>query len=580
MFKQIHKSNKVVLLDEANLIPKNILDTLLKFLDDNFEKIVVFSEEKMELDIKKQVVDMMIEPNTLNMVIKPFLYVKRKKLISNILSCDKNTERDVDKETHKINELINAQIKYFNLDPEFIINFVNQYERDYRFQFSSGLNVFNIVYESSIRNRIIANSENVDPTIVINVLRELAFYMHFGKKNFVGIDEITNVVETYKKNYRQKVNIRSFIDATIKAKILVDVDNEIRFKDHTLVAYFVAQALNQKYHQDEDIKNYLDYLLKNLCFSINSDVVLFLALITNNPKFINVIINGAIKHFEKKEELSFDAENVKFLLDTTIPVKNSLPNEEERKQRDKVLAKQEEDAKFSDLIELVNEYDYSEEDLLKIENQIMISFKYLEILSKTLPAFCQNMKVEQQDALVSLIYRCPNQFLFDVLKDIGDNFEAFCNEVYEDISALRQEKNIAEVNIDSVKHMIEQISAVLVMALYQVVAATSASEQTITALNEFNYNSNSNYKLQNLMMISRVADVSTFSRRAQELNRELENKIEKSIIKYTVREYLLRNNVEIYGEAQSLIDCFFGGQTSQKLKMEIAKKRIIEKDRT
>ena len=342
----------------------------------------------------------------------------------------------------------------------------------------------------------------------------------------------------------------------------------------------MAQALNQKYHQDEDINDYLDYLLKNLCFSINSDIVLFLALITNNPKFINVIINGAIKHFEKKEELSFDAENVKFLLDTTIPVKNSLPNEEERKQRDEVLAKQEEDAKFSDLIELVNEYDYSEEDLLKIENQIMISFKYLEILSKTLPAFCQNMKVEQQDVLVSLIYRCPNQFLFDVLKDIGDNFEAFCNEVYEDISALRQEKNIAEVSINSVKHMIEQISAVLVMALYQVVAATSASEQTITALNEFNYNSNSNYKLQNLMMISRVADVTTFSRRAQELNRELENKIEKSIIKYTVREYLLRNNVEIYGEAQSLIDCFFGGQTSQKLKMEISKKRITEKDRT
>ena len=190
------------------------------------------------------------------------------------------------------------------------------------------------------------------------------------------------------------------------------------------------------------------------------------------------------------------------------------------------------------------------------------------------------MKVEQQDVLVSLIYRCPNQFLFNILKDINDNFEAFSNEIYEEISALRQEKNIAEVNVDSVKYMIEQISAILVMALYQAVAATSASDQTITALNEFNYNLNSNYKLQNLMMISYVADVSTFSRRAQALNRELENKIEKSIIKYTVREYLLRNNVEIYGEAQSLIDCFFGGQSSQKLKMEIAKKRITEKDRT
>lgn len=64
------------------------------------------------------------------------------------------------------------------------------------------------------------------------------------------------------------------------------------------------------------------------------------------------------------------------------------------------------------------------------------------------------------------------------------------------------------------------------------------------------------------------------------MNRELDNKIEKSIIKYTVREYLLRNNVEIYGEAQSQLIVFFVGQTSQKLKMEIAKKRITEKDRT
>lgn len=578
LFKQIDKNNKIVLLDEANLINQNILNTLLKFLEDNFGKIIVFSEERMDLDIRKQVVDIMIEPDTLNMTIKPFLYIKRKKLISNILSCDKDNQRDIVKETHIINNLINSQIKYFNLNPEFIINFVNQYEKDYRFQFSSGINVFNIVYESSIRNRIIANSENIDATIVINVLRELAFYMHFAKKNYVKIDEISNIIEQYKKNYRQSVNIRFFVDATIKAKILVDVDNEIRFKDHTLVAYFVAQAINQKYHQGEDINDDIEYLLRNLCFSINSDIVLFLALITNNPKFVNIIIDGAKKHFENQEELSFDAENVKFLLDTTIPVKNSLPNEEERKHREQELTRQEEDAKLTDLIELVNEYDYSEEDLLKTENQIMISFKYLEILSKTLPAFCQNMKVEQQDELVALIYKCPNQFLFSILKDIGDNFEAFCDEVYRDISALRQEKNIAEVNIESVKHMIEQISAVLVMALYQVVASTSSTEQTIMALNEFDYNGNSNYKLQNLMMFSRVADVSRFSKRAQELDRQLENKIERSIVKYTVREYLLRNNVEIYGEAQSLIDCFFDSKTSQKFKMEMAKKRITEKD--
>ncbi len=579
-FEQIDKVDKVVLLDEANLLQAKTLNKLLEFLELNFGKVIIFTEEKLDLNIRKQVVDIMVDSDTLNLTIKPFLYLKRKKLISNILQSNNTGNYDVERETRKINELINSQIKFFHLDPEFIINFVNQYEKDFRFQFSTGINVFSVVYESSIRNRIIANAENIDVTLVINVLRELAFYMHFQKKSVININEIMMIVEQYQKTYRQKINVRTFLDTTIKAKIMVDIGNELRFKDHTLTAYFVAQALNQKYHQEENIQDELSDLLKNLCFSINSDILLFLTLITSNPKFVNIIIEGAQMHFAQQEELSFDDENVKFLLDTSVPVKNSLPSEAERREREEMLAKQEEELCFSDLIELVDEYDYSEEDLLKIENQVMISFKYLEILSKTLPAFCQNMKVEQQDVLVSLIYKCPNQFLFKILNEINDNFELFCDELYQDISTQRQEKRKTEVNIDNVKHMVEQISAVLVMALYQVIAFTCASEQTMAALNDFDFNENSNYKLQNLMMISNVVDIGGFSQRAQELNRELDYKIEKSIIKYTVREYLLRNNVEVYGEAQSLIDCFFGGQSSQKLKMEIAKKRITEKDRT
>ncbi len=577
---QMDISKKIVLLDEANLICKNVFDTLLTFLENNFEKVIIFSEEKIDLDIRKQVVSAMVEEDLLHLSIKPFLYVKRKKLISNILSCNEEREYDIEKETNKINNIINMQVKYFHLDPEFIINFVNQYDKDYRFQFSTGMNVFNIVYESSIKNRIIVNANNIDATIVINILREIAYYMHFSKKNVVGIDEITNIIEQYGKEYRQHINVRLFFEAALNAKILVENANEIRFKEHTLVAYFVAQAINQKYFQDEDIKGNLDYLLKNLCFSINSDIVLFLALITNNPKFVNIIIDGAKTHFANQEELSFDRENVKFLLDTSIPIKNTVPNKQERQQREAILAKQEEEVKLSDLVELVNEYDYSEEDLEKVENQIVISFKYLEILSKTLPAFCQNMKAAQQDRLVSLIYKCPNQFLYMLLRDIGENFEEYCNTLYKEVSTLRKEKNIAEVNLDSVKHMIEQVSALLVIAMYQFVASTSATEQSIDALNEFDFNYNANYKLQNFMMLSRIEDVSAFKRRAQRLDKEMENKLEKSIIKFTVREYLLRNNIEIYGEAQSLLDYFFYGQSSKKLKMEIAKRRITGKDRT
>lgn len=579
-FLQMPKEKKIVLLDEADLINKSAFESLMYYLEKNFGTIIIFSEEKINLDIRKQVVDALVEEKTIQISIKPFLYLKRKTLIGNVLRNGSSSIENIDKEVKKINELINMQVKFFDLNPEFIINFVNQYEKDYRFQFSSGMNVFNIVYESSIKNRIINNSKNIDATLVLNVLRELAYYMHFDKKQFVLHEDISRVVNEYNKMYRQKMSVRLFIEAALNAKILVENVNEYRFKDHTLIAYFVAQALNQKYNQEECIDDKLSSLLRNLCFSINSDIVLFLALITNNPKFINVIIEFAKNHFNENEELSFDKGNVKFLLETDIPVKNTLPTKEEKLAREASIAKHEEEVRLSDLIELVNEYDYSEDDLLKTENQIMISFKYLEILSKALPAFCQNMKVEQQDRLVSLIYKCSNQFLYMLLKDIGENFEEFTQMIYDEVSWMRREKNIAEVNIDDVKYMIEQISSGLVVALYQLIASTCVSEQSIVALNAFEYKNNSNYQLMNLMMESITDDINTFSKKAQGLDKSLDKRLEKSIIKFTVRNFFLRNKVELYGEAQSLLDHFFGEQSKRQIKMEIAKNRLTNKNRT
>lgn len=579
-YKQLEKSQRVAIIDEADMLPTQTLETLVSFLGQSMGQIIVFSEDKLNLNVRKQVVETLVDENELTLNIKSFLYDKRKVLIGNILQ-NSDKEYDVEKETAKINDLINMQVKYFNLDPEFIISFVKQYETDINFKFTAGMNVFNVVYESSIRNQIIANSGDVDPTHMINVLRELAYNMHFGKKTSVSIEEISQIAEVYKKEYRQIVNIKSFLDAVLSAKILIENNNEYRIRDHTIIAYFVAQALNQKYYQDEDIKDNLDELLRNLCFSINSDIVLFLALITNNPKFVNIIIEGAQKHFESQEELSFDRKNVEYILNTKLPIKDSLPDKEERKQRENEIAKQEENAKLADLIELVNEYDYTEEDLKKIENQIMISFKYLEILSKTLPAFCQNMKADQQDRLVELIYRCPNQFLYTILKDIGENFDEFTNDLYSEISILRKERNVAEISLQSVRRVLEQISSVLVIALYQLVASTCTNEQSILALNEFNSKNNSNYELQNLMMCARIDDIVSFSKKVKILDKKLENNLSKSIIRFTVRDYFLRNSsMDLHGEAQSLMDQFFAGSTRKNIQMNMAKKRLSDKDRT
>ena len=429
----------------------------------------------------------------------------------------------------------------------------------------------------SLKSRIIeCAAGSVEPTQVINVLQEMAFEMHFSRKASINQSGFDKIIEQYNGDYRQSVRPLTVLRVLEKSGILKENDNGIYFKDRTIIAYFVAHAILFKYNNGDDIQENIDYLLSHLCFGINSDIVLFLALIANNTRFLNLIINGANRHFENQIELSFDDKNISFLSNATIPVKNTVPDTREKELRENNIEEREREVRPADIVELVNEYDYSEDELKDIRNQIMISFKYLEVLSKALPAFCQSMKINQQDELVGLIYRCPNKFLYSLLADIDKDFEDFCSGLYEEISELKHEKNQVSISLESIRRATEQVAATLVLALYKLVAMTASSKQSIKALNAFECDDNSNYRLQNLMMRAMVDELEPFSKRAKKMDRKADSALEKSIIRFTVRDYLLRNNIEFYKEGQSLLEHFFGDSSAKKIKDTIAKKRFRE----
>lgn len=58
---------------------------------------------------------------------------------------------------------------------------------DMNFKLAAGMNVFNVVYESNIRNNIILNSDSIDPTHVINILRELAYKCILKKETILKL---------------------------------------------------------------------------------------------------------------------------------------------------------------------------------------------------------------------------------------------------------------------------------------------------------------------------------------------------------------------------------------------------------
>lgn len=577
-FLQLEKANRLLIIDDANKITKTTLEKVFEVFYDLFDKIVLFSDERVNLNIKKQVVDALTEEKVGHLSIRPFLYDKRKLLISKVygICClpgeDDNPEQTID----SLNRIISSQIRYFRLDPDFIINFVTQYFDKYKFDFTTGSNVFSIVYETSIRNKIINNVDPGDVSSFLRIMCDIAYYMHFNKLAWLSVADISKIIEVYNKEFRQDIKISVFLEAGQKSKLIIEKESKIKFKDNNLLSYFVAQSLNIRYSY-EDVTEKIEYLLNNLCFGINSDIVLFLALITNNPKIINVVLGCASKHFDQKEELNFDLKNISFLCQSDFTVKDAIPDHKEKQEKEVQLIKYEEQLKADELIELVGEYEYDENDLATFENQVIKSVKYLEVLSKILPSFSYNMKAEQQDMLVHALYSFPNRFIFQFLNEISDNYQEIVEETYEEIAEIRKEKNIAALHIDRVKKMLEQMSIYIVVTLYQLVAGTATTNKTIKALNAFNYSGNSNYAIMNLMMVEKTSNIKEFCEKAIKLYDKSEMNLMKSLVKFTVRNFYLNHDVSFVRETQSLLDKFFNEKLSKvekdKIKIEMAMRK-------
>jgi hypothetical protein len=273
------------------------------------------------------------------------------------------------------------------------------------------------------------------------------------------------------------------------------------------------------------------------------------------------------------EELCFSNDNISFISNTRLQLKDTAPNKEDKQKREEQISEMEKQVKEeSDIIEAVDEYDYSEEDLLIFSNMVQKAFKYLEIVSKALPAFCTNMRIEQQDKLVDLIYRIPNKFLFLILKDINEDYDTFIDTLYEE--ALKKGKSVTK---EVIKTFTEQFSAFLIISIYDLTSFLNTSSETIGALNAFaDKEANSNYDILNLMFNSRLCNIKYLHTNAINKDKKYKKPIEKSIIKFIVREYYMRNDVSLHGDGAALSNYFFGNK-NKELQIEMARNKLSSK---
>jgi len=579
-FLQIDMNKKILIVDGNDKVEKAKWVTFLEKYEEQFGHIITFCNVDWNLNIKNRTEDELTENAVFYLRICPFYYVKREQLIKKICSnyMSEYPSLDVDEKSRKINEDITNQIKYFQLTPDFIHQFVDYYIQFSHIRTQSETNVFSKVFVANITYRISKNvKEESDVDEILIALDYVAHYIHFVKRyQRITDKEFEIAVNEYKERYdNEELNIKYVYNVAIKSNIMKESSTsfETEFCDENLLAYFVAQHLNrtcQMGERPEDLKEVLD----NICFGINGDIILFLSYITSNTQILAPILNSIINHMNEWTELDIDSNNIEYLAKVSTTTTAKLPdkNEKERVKEEKNKIEKEiveEKRSQSDSL-----YSYDASKVNSFSNKIAKSINYLDLVAKILPNFRFMLQAEEKKIITQILYEYPNKLLFFMLKDINENYTKIIEEILKKKPKTRKGILITE---DMITRELLNQSMAYILSIYDFISMTAATQKTIGDLEKFDYNQNTNYKIQNLLMQENIANFKTFVNRAEAIYDSAELNIVKQMVKLIVRKYFIYHDVDMHGDAIRIVDKFFGDNQRRNMQILQAKNKIIKK---
>lgn len=579
-FMQLSIEKKILVVDGYDKVKTDRWAAFIKEYSEQFCYVILFCDIDWNLNIKDRTVDELTENAYYRLKICPFYYVKREELIKKICSnyARNNPSLDVEEKSHKINEDITSQIKYFQLTPDFIHQFVDYYLQFSHIKTQNDINVFSKVFAANITYRVSNKTkDDADVDEILVSLDYVAHYIHFVKQyQRIRFQEFEMAIDEYKKKYdNDEISAKYVYNVAINANIMKESSNsfEVEFCDENLLAYFVAQHLNRTCQMGEN-PNDLKKVLDNICFGINGDIILFLSYITSNTQILKPILQSVFAHMDKWEELNFDKGNIDYLSMNAIPTIVNIPEQKEKEQ----VKNRKNEIEKEIIIEKNNQaeslYSYDISKVNSFSNKIAKSINYLQLVAKILPNFRHILTGEEKAVITGMLYSYPNKLLHFMLKDIDENINKIIEEILKQEPKTRSGLIITE---DMITKELQNQSMAYILSIYDAIAMTAATSKTIGDLEKFDFMKNTNYRIQNLMMQENVANFKLFSNRAEDLFDNSNLNMTKQMVILIVRKYFIYHSVEMHGDVVRLVDKFFGPAQRKKFQIQQAKNLIIKK---
>lgn len=575
LYEQSDNDKRIIIVDDFDLIDKkSTKQKLLLYLEKEFESYIIISSENSSYDIVEDVKEEVEEKynkdsSFCQLSIYPFFRKKRSLLVKNICNINSITkEKDISAINRLIDKLVQNNTSLFTLKPSFIIQYTKFFLQEGQYESKNGEAIFSKVFEYNITSALLAYSSEFELDEIITGIEEISYYMHFNKKDILKYDELEKVINDYNTNYYVKLNPKKLCETLIKSNIFKE-DSEtfaLYFCNKNYLAYFVARCLYRKF-QNEGEYDDINYILKNICFGINSDIILFISYLSNNTRIIKSICEYADQIMSDFGEISFENNNVMLLSNYgALPAKE--PEEKDVEEYEERKDKAEELSYDIDSIEARGIYKYDESEIDKFYYKLERSIKYTEMICKALPAFNSIMKANQKNNLVEKIYSFPNKIIFEILDPISSEMASICKQIKQYADEIQKKYQTGKaIDEDKIKEMLSTQAQCAFLSCFNSFSELAVNKKTLEILNSYNYSSISE-KLFRLSILDNSGNTDLFFKEAETFIKENNHPNLITLTQRMVRKHLICNNVP-QSKKQRIIDKIWGKHARKQVLLSL-----------
>jgi len=574
-YEQIDVNQKVILIDDLDMISYD-RQKLISIIRDKIAFIVFTSQNHFEIDIKNATKDELLKSEVyFNINIEDFYKEKRAELVSKICGLKRQEESDLlNYIIQIIDHLVERHNGLFELSPEYIVQYV-KYFLNREIDDRRGEAIFNVVFETNLRNAIMEYSTGRYLEYCLFTLEEIAFYMHSKKSERFSFTEIVNLVNEINENGGLSIDIEKCLNNVMSAKVIKksSISNLYEFTSPNYMAYFIAKKLNKLIEKNGFDITELQYIFRNICFGINDNILLFLSFLRENTAFaLNIceLLNSIVSEYP---ELNFDQNNISFIK-RQREINVSLPSQKEKKEYEEASDNIEKQRRENELEEIRYKgiYDYNEAEANTFGNRIVCALKYLEIISKSLISHFVNLNLTEKQKLIDLMYTAPNRILYALLKYSNDHYDEVINDLTEFITSFEE---FSEYKREDVEKAFIQTAVSICLGVYDRIAFFGANIDTLRLLNKYEMN-NSNYRIENLVMEENGGTTADFVEKAIRLRDSEDDTFITNLVRLIARKHLITRNVD-FRTRDKIGDRLFSTTSKKQLYLTTISKRKREK---